>query len=213
MVPRPLATGQQIRTVSAWGEDCQADLVRLRVGIVGAGSVGGMIAEALARTGFEDIVSIDFDHIEQHNLDRLQYAKRADIGQLKVEVLAEHLRASATAAHFTADQIVAAVYEEEGFRATFDCDVLFSCVDRPWGRYVLNLIAYAHLILSLTEGLKFAQTALVSLRRLIGERIPRQSVGRACNVSDSTTLVLSRWSAKGISTIPPTSLACPRIIP
>ena len=58
-----------------------------------------MIAEALTRTGFEDIVSIDFDHIEQHNLDRLQYAKRADIGQLKVEVLAEHLRASATAAH------------------------------------------------------------------------------------------------------------------
>ncbi len=146
LVPRPIPTAEQIRTVSAWGEDCQSDLVRLRVGIVGAGSVGGIIAENLARTGFEDIVLIDFDHIEQHNLDRLLYATRADIGRLKVEVLAEHLRVRTTASRFTADQVAAAVYEEDGFRAALDCDVLFSCVDRPWGRYVLNLIAYAHLI-------------------------------------------------------------------
>ena len=162
-MPRPLPTGEQIRTVSAWGEDCQSDLVRLRVGIVGAGSVGGIIAESLARIGVKDVVLIDFDHIEQHNLDRLLYATRKDIGRLKVEVLAEHLAARATATDFAADRLITAVYEEEGFRAALNCDVLFSCVDRPWGRYVLNLIAYAHLIPVVDGGIAVRTNSLGKL--------------------------------------------------
>lgn len=142
----PQSNEEQVRTVSAWGERAQADLVRLRVAVVGAGSVGGMMAEGLARTGFEDITLIDFDLVERHNLDRLVYATRRDIGNLKVVVAAGHLVARATAEPFRPHPVAAAVYEEQGFRAALDCDVIFSCVDRPWGRHVLNLIAYAHLI-------------------------------------------------------------------
>jgi hypothetical protein len=146
LAPPPKSTEEQVRTISAWGEQSQADLVRLRIGIVGAGSVGGMIAESLARTGFEDIVLIDFDRVQRHNLDRLIYATRMDIGQLKVHVQAQHLSARATADPFRVEPIAAAVYEEEGFRKALDCDLIFSCVDRPWGRYILNMIAHAHLI-------------------------------------------------------------------
>lgn len=179
LAPLPQPTGEQVRTISAWGEDCQADLVRLRVGIVGAGSVGGIIAEALARTGFEDIVLIDFDHIERHNLDRLLYATRADIDRLKVEALAEYLHARATAARFTVDPVVAAVYEEEGFRAALDCDVLFSCVDRPWGRYVLNLIAYAHLIPVIDGGIAVRRNRLGKLASA-DWRAHTATMGRPC---------------------------------
>lgn len=146
LIPKPNATAQQRRTVSAWGDQAQGDMIRLRVGIVGLGSVGGMIAESLARTGFTDVVLIDFDHIEEHNLDRLIYAKQSDIGRLKVDVLAEVMQAHATAANIRIRKVAKAVYEEEGFRAALDCDVLFACVDRPWGREALNVIAYAHLI-------------------------------------------------------------------
>ncbi|WP_222320775.1 ThiF family adenylyltransferase [Rhizobium leguminosarum] len=146
LLPRPLVSKTQIRTVASWGVKRQAELARLRIGVVGGGSVGGMIAEALARTGIENVKVIDFDCIEEHNLDRLVYATRRDIGELKVDVLSRRLPESSTANNFKCDPIPAAVYEEVGFRAALDCDVLFSCVDRPWGRHVLNLIAYAHLI-------------------------------------------------------------------
>src|SRR5665213_3431839 len=43
LAPPPKATAAQIRTVSAWGAAKQADLARLRVGLAGAGRVGGFI--------------------------------------------------------------------------------------------------------------------------------------------------------------------------
>lgn len=179
LLPRPLPTDEQIRTVSAWGEDCQADLVRLRVGVVGVGSVGGFIAEALARTGFEHVVLIDPDRIKKHNLDRLLYATRADVGRLKVEALAKHLQDRATANHFMIDQVVGTVCEEKGFRAALDCDVLFSCVDRPWGRYVLNLIAYAHLIPVVDGGISIERNRSLKLSSA-DWRAHTATVGRRC---------------------------------
>jgi hypothetical protein len=160
-VPRP--TDSQLRTVSAWGEDDQAHLVRLRAGVIGAGSVGGMVAESLARTGFEDVSIIDYDHVETPNLDRLNYASKRDVGRLKVDALADHLRACATAECFNVHSVAAPVYEEAGYLAALDCDVLFSCVDRPWGRYVLNLIAYSHLIPVIDGGIRARRNRLGEL--------------------------------------------------
>jgi hypothetical protein len=146
LAPPPVATAEQVRTVSAWGAEAQRDIARLRVGLIGSGSVGGLVGDAIVRSGFEDLMLMDFDFIEIHNLDRLSYATRDDVGQLKVDVQAAHLSARATADAFRVETIPCAVFEDEGFRAALDCDVLFSCVDRPWGRYILNLIAYAHLV-------------------------------------------------------------------
>jgi molybdopterin/thiamine biosynthesis adenylyltransferase len=179
LAPIPKPTEQQIRTVSAWGEESQANLVRLRAGIVGTGSVGGMIAESLARTGFEHITLIDFDVVKRHNLDRLNYATARDVGRLKVELLAEFLRDRATASSFRAKPVVAAVYEERGYRAALDCDLLFACVDRPWGRYVLNLIAYSHLIPVIDGGIRARANRLGKLAAA-DWRAHTATIGRPC---------------------------------
>ena len=154
--PAPPTTRKQLRTVSAWGERVQADLARLRVGIVGAGSVGSMVAEALARTGIQHLVLLDFDRVKLHNLDRLLHATDRDVrlAYSKVEVLARALRDGATAANPRIDALELSVVEEAGWLAALDCDVIFSCVDRPWPRSALNLLAYAHLIPVIDGGIR-----------------------------------------------------------
>lgn len=144
------------RTISVWGEAEQQNIMRMKVGIVGVGSVGSIVAETLARMGVGHIKLIDFDSIEQVNLDRLLYASRLDalLQKSKVEVIAQGLKKSATAYPFTVETFENSIVEPEGFAAALDCDVLFSCVDRPWARSVLNFIAYAHLIPVIDGGIR-----------------------------------------------------------
>lgn len=146
LAPSPQPRELFRRTLSVWGADNHAGLCRLRVGIVGLGSVGAVVAEALARMGVEQVTLIDHDHVQAHNLDRLLFADETVIGRLKVDVAAERLRRIATAERFEAIPVPHSIVERAGYLAGLDCDVLFSCVDRPRPRHVLNHFAYAHLI-------------------------------------------------------------------
>lgn len=156
------------RTVSAWGEKNQTRLEQLTIGIVGVGSVGTIVAEALARMGVTNIRIMDFDSVEFVNLDRQLHATKRDaqLHRSKVAVLSKALKKSATARDFHIEALERSVVEEQGFRAALDCDVLFSCVDRPWPRSVLNFIAYAHLIPIVDGGISCEPTSnLQGLRR------------------------------------------------
>lgn len=136
------------RTVSFWGEEAQQHLARLHVGIVGLGSVGMLVHEALTRMGVRRITVLDFDRVERHNLDRTLGATSGDVkhGRFKVELAQRNGKESATAEAATTDPFTDSIVEPDGYARALDCDVLFSCVDRPWPRRVLNHIAYAHLI-------------------------------------------------------------------
>lgn len=131
------------RTVATWGIGVQAGIQRLCVGVVGVGSVGAIAAEALARLGVSEIVLIDPDRIELHNLDRLLFATRRRVGDLKVDVARQNVIAHSTHEHVRVRAIPVGIEYRNAYRAALDCDVLLSCVDRPVPRDILNYIAIA----------------------------------------------------------------------
>jgi molybdopterin/thiamine biosynthesis adenylyltransferase len=165
LAPPPAATPELERTLHAWGARAQGRLARLRVGVVGVGSVGAIVAEALARTGLQHVVLIDFDRVETRNLDRLLHATRADARtrRLKVDVAGDALDQHAAANPFCAERVPLGIHEVPGYEAALDCDALFSGVDRPWPRHILNLIAYAHAIPVVDGGIFVRRSAKANL--------------------------------------------------
>lgn len=147
-VDRLLSHRYQRRTIEAWGAEVQGVLGSLRIGIAGAGSVGSQVVEALARTGLGELVVLDFDSIEDHNLDRIINADRSDARthRSKAELAASAAERHATRPGFVATWSDHSAIEPDGIELLKDCDVIFSCVDRPAGRASLNALAYAHLI-------------------------------------------------------------------
>lgn len=146
--PIPPSNGSLRRTVSAWGQELQNNLVRRRILVVGLGSVGLDVATRLAASGFTDLGFMDFDRVEGVNLDRLIGATRSDAkqGRLKVEVAERLARAQATADHISIESLPLSICNPDGLAAALDYDLIFSCVDRPWPRAVLNAVAYTDYI-------------------------------------------------------------------
>jgi hypothetical protein len=146
LVPPPKFNERFVRTISAWGERKQSDLARMKIGIVGVGSVGSQIAESLLRTGIQNIILIDFDIIQSKNLDRLHSINEKNIGFLKTETYANLLNENKLYSSQNMGSIPFSIAEEYGLDSALDCDLIFCCVDRPWPRFILNCIAYAYLI-------------------------------------------------------------------
>ncbi len=134
------------RTIETWGSDEQLKISRMTVGVVGIGSVGSMVSENLARIGIGNIVLIDHDKIEEHNLDRLLYATKKDIGKFKSEFFKTKILKHSVNENVKVNSLIQPIQSQSAFRLALDCDIIFSCVDKPLARDILNHIAYAHLI-------------------------------------------------------------------
>ena len=154
--PVPPTQDTQVRTIHSWGDEVQAHLARLRVLVVGAGSVGQLVLEMLARTGVEHVGIMDFDTVELVNLDRLHGASALDawLHTSKAQLGRRIASSAATAAVFDPEVFETSICEPDGMRAALDYDVIFSCVDRPWPRHVLNTLAYSDLIPVIDGGIR-----------------------------------------------------------
>ena len=81
------------RSIGLLGEDNFNKLQDKVIAIFGLGGVGGTALEALARTGFQHFIIIDFDKVDASNLNRQILYTSKDIGRDKVEAAKERLLA------------------------------------------------------------------------------------------------------------------------
>jgi sulfur carrier protein ThiS adenylyltransferase len=96
------------------------------VGIAGAGGLGSVVAENLARSGVGKLVIADFDTVEPSNLNRQRYSLE-QLGKPKVQALAENIRG------FNPFVSVAALQERITFENAGElfcgCAIVAECLD------------------------------------------------------------------------------------
>src|SRR6516162_3573877 len=72
------------------GPDRLARLAAVPVTLCGAGALGSLLADNLARQGFRQWTVIDRDRVEEHNVGTQLYGE-AEVGSWKVEALRNRL--------------------------------------------------------------------------------------------------------------------------
>lgn len=74
------------------GEDNVSLIGEKSVLILGVGGVGGYVAEALARSGIGKLILVDFDVVDETNINRQIIALESTIGMKKVDVLESRIK-------------------------------------------------------------------------------------------------------------------------
>ncbi|WBB69358.1 ThiF family adenylyltransferase [Micromonospora sp. WMMD812] len=108
----------------------QARIGQARVGLLGLGGTGTAVAAGLVASGVGGLHCVDFDVVDQPNLTRQLLYTESDVGQPKVNVAVERLRAM--------NSQVAVTGEEREVRSAADvaalmdgCDAFVLCADKP----------------------------------------------------------------------------------
>ena len=74
------------------GQDAVSVIKNKSVLILGCGGVGGYVAEGLARSGVGTLILVDFDDIDQSNINRQIIALDSTVGCKKIDVLEKRIK-------------------------------------------------------------------------------------------------------------------------
>ncbi|MFP6746935.1 MAG: ThiF family adenylyltransferase [Alphaproteobacteria bacterium] len=166
--PRGEVAGSEIfdRQSRLFGDAGQELLRRARVGIIGLGGAGSILAELLGRLGVGEFILADPDKAEMTNLPRMVGALQSDsfspawlpfrfrewLRSYKVNMAARNIRRANPKANITAmprdflDADVAAYFT--------DCDYLFLAADTMGARLLFNAIVHQYGIPGMQIGAK-----------------------------------------------------------
>jgi hypothetical protein len=174
--PKPPAADERFdRQARLLGDRGQLIFTGQKVGVVGAGGVGSLVVEYLARLGVGEIVVIDPDRVELSNLSRVVGSRDLDalpvltreerpswlrsfgqrLATLKVRVSRRVAKQGRPKIKFAGH--ACSVTEPDAARDLIDCDYVFLAADSMQARLVTNALIHQYLIPAIQMGTK-AQT-------------------------------------------------------
>ena len=167
------------RQVQMFGHTGQQRLAKSKIGIIGVGGVGSLVAEYLARLGVGHIVLVDPDAIEESNLSRVVGATVKDVKRSakKVDIAKRHLSEvhPPPSLELLADDF-AQMSVAARLRA---CDYLFLAADSMRARLVFNAMVHQFLIPGVQLGSKVRAAADGSLHDAMSVNRPVRP-GQGC---------------------------------
>ena len=169
---------QYDRQIRAFGKQGQQRIVSLKVGIIGLGGTGSVVAQQLAHLGVSNFELIDPDILETSNLNRVVGSKGPDVGQPKVELTKRLITTINPSARV--ETIQESVLRNSIAELLIDTDFCFSCTDSHGSRAILNQLAYQYLIPIIDMGVVITTQAKQIDR--IAARTQLMSPGVACMV-------------------------------
>ena len=167
------------RQIRMFGRAGQEILARCRVGIVGLGGIGSLLAEYLSRLGVGEFCLIDNDRVETSNLSRIVGATARDaIEQILKVTVAQRviLQANEKAIVQTVPEDVA---NESAAKELIACDYVFIAADSMRARLVCNTVIHQYLIPGVQLGSKIRPDESGSLLEVMSVNRPIRP-GQGC---------------------------------
>ena len=140
------------RHARAFGRATTSLLRRLSVAVVGCSGTGSPVIEQLFRLGVGRLVLVEPEVVDEENLNRILHATRADLGRLKVDVIANVLERAGLGTEIV--RIPKYVSDREVVETIAECDFVFGCMDGAEGRNILNRLATSYLLPYIDVGVK-----------------------------------------------------------
>jgi hypothetical protein len=160
------------RQIRMFGKAGQAELANCRIGIIGLGGIGSMVAECLARLGVGRFCLVDNDHVEESNLSRIVGASASDaVHQVpKVEVAKRLILQGNCNADI--ELVMEDVAKESAAKTLTSCDYLFLAADSMRARLVFNAIVHQYLIPGVQLGSKIRSDSVGRLVDIMSANRP-----------------------------------------
>ncbi len=134
------------KNMQMFGEKTFSLLKEMKIAVVGCSGTGSPVIEMLTRLGIGKIVLVDFDVVEEKNLNRILNStikdainKTPKVDMLKKSILNMGLKTEVMV--YNND-----LTNKDVLNELADCDILFGCVDSIGSRHILNKLSTFYLI-------------------------------------------------------------------